>query len=252
MARSRKSVNPRRPGVRRAGRQRGAALLLLVAVMGVGGAALFLSAFSRSGLEARRQQRTLVALARAEEALIGYAVQHGRLPRPAVSAADGSEAPQPCADEKACSGFLPSVTLGVEGADAWGKLLRYSVTPEFTREPIRSGAALATKTLQSRDANGKLFYRVGAETCDIRAQCAPAVVFSSGRENFGTTVQGLPQANGAEGNEDEQNNEVAAKRFVQRALNDEPEQPGGVFDDLVRAMDISLLYRRMNAAGKLK
>ena len=67
-------------------RQRGAALLLLVAVLGLGAASLLIGAFGHDTGEAARQQRTLATLAQARDALLGFAVTHGRLPRPAASA----------------------------------------------------------------------------------------------------------------------------------------------------------------------
>ena len=77
-------------------RQRGAALLLLVAVLGLGAASLLINAFSRNTAEAERQQRTLATLAQAREALLGFAATNGRLPRPAASALDGRERPVDC------------------------------------------------------------------------------------------------------------------------------------------------------------
>src|SRR5471032_1061152 len=118
-------------------RQRGAALLLLLMLAGVGAATLLVSALSRSSLEARRQQLTVRRLGQASDALLGYASTYGRLPRPAVSATDGNEREQPCDTEDSCTGWLPWVALGIDGSDAWGKRLRYSVTPEYTQAPVR-------------------------------------------------------------------------------------------------------------------
>lgn len=232
--------------------QRGAALLLLVAVMGVGGAALFISALSHSQLEARREQRTMVTLAQAQDALLGYAIRFGRLPRPAVSATDGRESPRLCGDDAACTGFLPWVTLGVDGADAWGKLLVYSVTPRYTLRPIEIQSAVPTKTVQARATGGRLFYLAGTDLCAARGPCSPAIVYSTGKNNLGTSTLGLAQANGASGNVDELNNAFGATHYVQRPATDDPGAPGGVYDDLVSWMPLPLLYVRMFAAGQLQ
>jgi hypothetical protein len=242
MARS-SSADPRR--------QRGAALLMLLAVASVGFAALLLSAFGRSDVERLRERRTLAVLARASDALTGFASTHGRLPRPAISATDGREQPAPCADEAACSGFLPWVDLGVEGADSWGKRLRYSVTPPYTRAPIQRISAVGTKQVLTRDGSGALRYVAGQDPCVQAAPCAPAVVYSQGRSNLGTSVAGLPQANGATDNLDEIDNDSATTVFYQRPATIDTRVPGGQFDDLLVALPLATLYERMAAARTL-
>ncbi|AVR96674.1 hypothetical protein [Pseudoduganella armeniaca] len=232
-------------------RQRGAALLLLLAVASIGFAAVLIGAFGRSGVEQLREQRTLARLALASDALLGFAAVNGRLPRPAMSATDGREASAPCADEAACSGFLPWVTLGVEGADSWGKRLRYSVTPLYTIAPIQRLTAVATKRVQTRDGDGTLRYVVGQAQCVLAVACAPAVVYSQGRANLGTSVAGLPQANGALDNLDEIGNDNATTGFIQRPASVDPRAPGGPFDDLLVALPLETLYERMTAARTL-
>jgi len=232
-------------------RQRGAALLMLLAVASVGFATLLLSAFGRSDVERLRERRTLLVLAQASDALVGFAATHGRLPRPAISATDGRERPEPCADEAACSGFLPWVTLGVEGADSWGKRLRYSVTPLYTAAPIRRLSAIATKRVQTRDGAGNLRYDTGQAECVIYAQCVPAVVYSHGRNNLGTSVAGLSQVNAARNNLDEIANDLATTGFIRRAASTDPAVPGGAFDDLLVVIPLDTLYERMTAARTL-
>ena len=247
--RSRPASDSGHPG--RARRQRGAALLLLLAVASIGFAAVLIGAFGRSGVEQLREQRTLARLAQASDALIGYAALNGRLPRPAMSATDGRESLEPCADEGACSGFLPWVTLGVAGEDSWGKRLRYSVTPAYTRAPILRIVTYGTKQVLTRDGNGALRYVVGQDPCVQAAPCAPAVIYSQGRANLGTSVAGLAQANGTAGNIDEIDNDTATTAFVQRPASVEARVPGGPFDDLVVALPLATLYERMTAARTL-
>lgn len=232
-------------------RQRGAALLLLLAVASIGFAALLIGAFGRSGVERLREQRTLDRLAQANDALIGYAALHGRLPRPAVSATDGRESDEACEDEAACSGFLPWVTLGVPGEDSWGKRLRYSVTPLYTRVPILRISAFGTKQVLTRDSAGTLRHAVGQEPCVQAAPCAPAVIYSQGPANLGTSVAGLPQANGASDNIDEIDNDSATTVFYQRPASIDPRVPGGQFDDLLVALPLATLYERMTATRTL-
>ncbi|HEV7816108.1 MAG TPA: hypothetical protein VGP06_13540, partial [Janthinobacterium sp.] len=161
-------------------RQGGAVLLILLTLIGLGAATLLINAMGNNHVQALRERKTLDALAQAREALIGFATLHGRLPRPAASASDGLEMAAPCGSEESCTGFLPWVALGVEGADAWGKRLRYSVTPVLTREPVDAGRAVTTKVVRGRDSNGQLTYLAGQESCTQRFPCAPFVVLSDG------------------------------------------------------------------------
>ncbi|MGK5078937.1 hypothetical protein [Janthinobacterium sp. HLX7-2] len=235
----------------RHGRQRGAALLLLVAVLGLGAASLLISAFSRNTGEAERQLRTLATLAQARDALLGFATTHGRLPRPAASAIDGRERPADCASDADCSGFLPWVALGVAGSDAWGKLLRYSVTPEMARAPIVSFSAVANRVVLGRAGRGELAYVAGQELCDVSAQCLPVVLFSQGKEHYGTSATGVTQINTARGNADEAANDYASRRFISRPASAQDGVPGGVFDDQLSWITLPILYQRMRAARNL-
>lgn len=232
-------------------RQRGAALLLLLAVLGLGAASLLIGAFGRNTGEAARQQRTLATLAQAREALLGFAATQGRLPRPAASALDGRERAGDCTDDAQCSGFLPWVALGVEGNDAWGKLLRYSVTPAMARAPIVSFSAIADRVVLTRDGRGDFAFVAGQEQCDISAQCLPVVVFSQGKDHYGTAASGVPQINTARGNIDEASNDSASRSFIARPASDNAALPGGAFDDILSWITLPTLYQRMRAARNL-
>lgn len=233
------------------GRQRGAALLLLVAVLGLGAASLLIGAFGRNTAEAERQLRTLSTLAQAREALLGFAATHGRLPRPAASALDGRERPADCAGDADCSGFLPWVALGVAGVDAWGKLLRYSVTPEMARAPIVSFSAVANRVVLGRDGGGQFIYVAGQEQCDVSAQCLPAVLFSQGKDGHGTSGAGVAQRPAARGAIDAAANDGASRSFISRPASGNDAMPGGAFDDQLTWITVPALYQRMRAARNL-
>jgi len=245
---------PALPHHRRSGRpsQRGAALLLLLAVAGVGAATLLVSALGGPRSDAARERQTLVVMGQAKEALIGYALHHGRLPRPAISATNGQESPLPCASESSCTGFLPWVTLGVSAQDGWGKLLHYSVSPDFTQWPIMTSAAVGGKRVLTRLDSGALAFLAGQPECSLRAQCVPAVLLSTGRYNLGTSPQGIAQSNGAQGNVDEIQNNSGFNDFISRRASSDPARPGGEFDDLVTWIPLRLLYLRMSASGQLR
>lgn len=227
-------------------RQRGAALLMLVALAGIGSAALLMQAYKPGADDLRQELQTEQILGEAREALLGYASRYGRLPRPAVSALDGTEDPRPCDTAESCNGFIPWVTLGIRGGDSWGKLLRYSVTPAFTVTPIRQLTA-GDKVVIGRTSTGMLTYIVGQAQCEVYAQCAPAVLYSSGKNNLGTSVQGIHQASVATGNVDERQNDATPTYFISRTRSDNANAAGGPFDDMVTWVPIQQLQARLRA-----
>lgn len=228
-------------------KQRGAALLTLLLIATVAVAAVLLSAFGGGSVERAREQRTLALLAQANEALIGFAATHGRLPRPAPAGAPGPsanagqaghEATAPCTSEADCTGLLPWLDLGLPAADNWGHPLRYSVTPAFTVAPLARTALIADKRVLSRDASGALFFVAGQEACSLAAQCAPAVILSRGPSD-------------APDSQDEAGNLLATANFMQRPRSTAPNAPGGAFDDLLTVVPLNTLYDRMAAAKTL-
>ncbi|MRV72740.1 hypothetical protein GJ700_13580 [Duganella sp. FT92W] len=232
-------------------RQHGAVLLILLAILALAGSSLLMSAFGGVHPQARREQQTLMVLAQAKDALAGFAAVNGRLPLPAASAFDGLERPTPCASDADCTGFLPWAALGIDGADAWGQRLRYSVTPALTTYAYAASTAVANRTVQTRDSDGELRYVAGGAACSVQAQCAPFVVLSHGRYNLGVSEAGLERANAADGNDDEQTNAVQALHFISRPATTDPRRAGGPFDDLVAWLPLDLLYQRMRAARTL-
>lgn len=225
-------------------KQRGAALLTLLLIATVAMAAVLLSAFSSSSVERVREERTYALLAQANEALIGFAATHGRLPRPAPLAAtlgaagSGHERAASCTSEADCTGLLPWMDLGLPALDNWGHQLRYSVTPAFTVAPLARTALIASKRVLSRDANGNLFFVAGQDACSLGAQCVPAVILSRGRSDTPAS-------------QDEAGNLLAATNFMQRPRSAEANAPGGAFDDLLAVVPLNTLYERMAAAKTL-
>lgn len=221
---------------RAAERQRGAVLLILVAVLGLGATSLFLGTFGKHNADARRAQATLTALAEAREALQGFAAAHGRLPRPARDLRNGSEGP-PCTDDLGCTGYLPWLALGIRAGDAWGHALRYSVTPVFTEAPLQRTSAVATRTVLTRLPSGQVTYLAGNPACSLGSPCMVAVLWSGGRDALA----------GA----DEDANRRATLHFMQRAPSQDSAVPGGAFDDLVTWVAPEPLYAQMARARVL-
>lgn len=206
-----------------------------------------------AGLVAQRQaelwRQGRAQLEECKAALIGYAVVYGRLPRPAVSASNGEESPLPCSTDAACTGLLPWATLGLGKGDPWGKLLRYSVSPRYAGGSTGTDAidllatGAETKTIKTpRFSDPKVL--------DNLATSVPAVVFSQGPKNYGTTPDGGVIGDGSHANGDEDSNDTASQIFIAR----EPSDAGhtrGEFDDLMAWVSPFLLKSRLMQAGFL-
>ena len=225
------------------------AIVLIIVALLLGG----LLPTVTSQLEQQRNNETSKQLAEIKEALIGYALIHGRLPRPATSAIDGAERAAICTGATAisdCAGFIPWATLGISKLDSWGKIIRYSVTPNFANAPFTLSATVATKTMQTRDA-GALTYLAGQASCTTTNQCVPAVIFSHGKNNFGTGNSGNAIADSSTTNADEGTNNGITNNFFSRIHSNNTTASGGEFDDIVVWIPLNTLMSRMVAAGKL-
>jgi len=195
-------------------------------------------------VEQRKISDTQKILDETRDALIGFAAVNGRLPRPATSATDGTERAANCGSEAQCTGFIPWTVLGTSKLDGWGKIVRYSVTPAFANAPAAVTLASAgTKTIQTRLAPG--FGLTNMITG------VPAVIYSPGANNHGTTESGdtLPDNSGT--NADEDTNAAAIVTFIYRVVVTSTAAAGGEFDDLVSWVPATILFNRMIAAGKL-
>jgi type II secretory pathway pseudopilin PulG len=199
-------------------------------------------------MDQRRVADTRRMLDEAREALVGYAVRHGHLPCPAISAANGEEdrSGNRCTDERR-DGFLPWATLGLPKLDAWNHLYRYSVTPAFADSGQRFKIITPRDiTIYTRDAAGALAYA-------SPPQDVPAVIVSHGANGAGAYSElGVPVAGaGGGGNEDERNNAQSDVNFVARQPSDNRAQQGGEFDDVVVWVSPNILFNRMVAAQVL-
>ncbi|MRX10995.1 hypothetical protein GJ697_24535 [Pseudoduganella sp. FT25W] len=218
-------------------RQRGAAALILLLVLILGAAAGMMSAYGGSG-KAERERQAEQTLAQAQQALLGFAILHGRLPRPALSATDGRERATACDSEQACTGYLPWATLSLAPTTARGLPLRYSVTPAFAAPQTLPSAAVATKTISRRDA-ARLVYRYGDSQCGPTTQCLPAVLIAPGKAMAAAGSEAGDQAANARG----------SVHFIQRPLTEDERIAGGAFDDILAWVSYSELRTRMVLAG---
>ncbi len=119
------------------GKQRGAALIVMVVIMAVGSAAFLVNSLNSAGLKIKRDEITAAALAQAKDALIGQAVTYndypGSLPCPDTDDDGTSDA----GGTTGCPqyiGRLPWKTLGLPDLrDAAGERLWYTLSRNVRR-----------------------------------------------------------------------------------------------------------------------
>jgi type II secretory pathway pseudopilin PulG len=226
------------------------AVVLLLVTLLLGSILIPLS----SQVDQRRVTDTEKQLEAIKEALIGFAVANRYLPCPAVSSANGVEdrTGTACTGGKRV-GFLPWVTLGVQGNDSWGNRYRYSVTPAFTVSDPNNLFALDQVTdatwitIQGRDSTGAVINLTAANS-------VPVALLSHGKNGYGATSEsGVARAlPGTWANTlDEYNNANNSTTFWSRARTENTAATGGEFDDVVVWISPSILFSRMVAAGRL-
>ena len=133
--------------------------------------------------------------------------------------------------------------MGSGKLDAWGNIIRYSVTPAFANAAFAL-TTVGTKTIQERNE---------ASTLVSYATEVPVVVWSNGPENFGTNGTGAVRANNSSGvtNVDEITNNTASTTFRRRISVNNSAATGGEFDDIVIFIPTAILVNKAIAAGKL-
>ena len=224
------------------------AIALLVLALILGGILAPLNAQVEQG----KIRDTNKVISDINEALLGYVMINGRLPRPATSSINGVENAAACGSvpgsdpEEVCKGFIPWTTLGSGKLDAWGNIIRYSVTPAFANSAFAL-TTVGTKTIHEGDPALPL------------AEKVPVVVWSNGPQNFGTNGTGAVRANNSSGvtNKDEIFNNTAVLFFISRvstnnsAATNSSGAVGGEFDDIVTFIPTAILVNKAIAAGKL-
>lgn len=221
------------------------AVVLIIVGLLIGGLTVPLTA----QIDMRNINKTRESLASINDALIGYAVIHGHLPCPAISAANGSESSRSASgDCNNRSGLLPWAELGIDKLDAWGHLFRYSVTPLFSNNTtLPTLAANGDIIVKTRDTAGSLINYTNTATNLI-----PAIVISHGKNAAGAfNNDGSQIADTALTNIDEDTNATSSTTFILREESNNTGVTGGEFDDLVSWISPNILLNRMIVAGKL-
>lgn len=172
-------------------RERGAALLIILTIIGIGAAFLLVSALNKANQQIERDKITTAALAQAKEALIGYAAsvdistkRPGDLPCPdrdndgkagttiplvtSCGSAGGSNQAQRL-------GRLPWKDLGLPDLrDASGERLWYAVSNNFKEQTRTASLNSDTNgTITIRDAGGSILYDGSASTGVVAVIIAP-------------------------------------------------------------------------------
>ena len=250
-------------------------LAIVIAIMG-----LLLGAFLaplRAQIDAARVRETERMLDEVREALIGYTIIHGALPCPDI-VADGIDgaAPATCTGPT-LEGILPFQVLGVPRADAWGRLLRYRITEEFSNRSL-TGQPPGAGRLDLTDSGDITVLTRGDDpgtggTTELKHQSvataltrtAPALVLSTGPNGLGGigAETGTPLASPSGGAADETENSDGDATFVSRihsrgtgACDDAdetsvPAPPSCEFDDIVVWISTPVLMARMVEARVL-
>ena len=243
-------------------RHRGFSLLELSIVLIILGllSSSLLADFStlRTVAETNEAQRQLD---NAREALLGFAISHGRLPCPAAPGGSGIESPENGGNcTNPWDGFLPAISLGLQpvndqgyALDPWGNPIRYAITtfknPACASTPCISSenglrntwnsAIPAAPDLRVCSAAEDSTGSAGSAECGahhILTKDAVAVIFSLGRNG-----QLSPASS------DETANTNNDRLFVSHPATAAPNP----FDDQVSWISASILYSRLLAAGRL-
>lgn len=137
--------------------QKGGALLVMLVILVIGITTVFVSSLSGTTLQNRRNHSSAESLAKAKEALIGYALTygdthtgaHGFLPCPDMDGTAGGSSPYEGTSETCGSagehaiGRLPWRTLDLPALyDGAGECLWYAVSGKYKNNPAASGTTM--------------------------------------------------------------------------------------------------------------
>jgi hypothetical protein len=210
--------------------EKGAAVLALIAVIGLGVSTFLLNAVTKIRPDRQTETAVATALNLAREALVGFAIVNGKLPCPARPETETGGAGAGVEDCPRLFGALPWATLGLPESDSWGRRYSYRVSAGFTT-PF-DAATLGDITVLNT---------VGGSTLADRV---PAVVVSHGKNGFHAWLpSGSRIAASADG--DENGNDPADTTFVSKTRTD-------TFDDLVVWIDPLKLVEMVKAGGNLE
>jgi prepilin-type N-terminal cleavage/methylation domain-containing protein len=220
-------------------------------------------------LQLRRQEEARRQLEEAKDALLGFAVAHGRLPCPAAADSNGLEsfAAGGDATNGNCAsfhgGFLPGAALGLAPLDAQGFVrdpwaternrIRYAVhgagasvggvVNPLTRANGMQGASLAALGAAPH------FLMICASGATANASsCGPATNQLTRRAAFVLLSLGANAGATPRAGTDEARNVAGNPVFIYHEASD---VPGAEFDDIVHWVPVHLVVNRLLVAGRL-
>lgn len=220
-------------------RQRGFSLAEMAIVLVIVGILMAsgLGALS-SQLSNQRIKETKQMLERANEALLGYALSHNRLPCPADAA--GLESTRTAGQCTALYGDLPWQALGLPENDSWGRRLKYRVTSTFAKQDAICGDTTLSPCFTLQSVGDNTVKSAAGSYLISTSAAAAAIIFSEGPNGDNSTSS----ANETENRDCKSpHNATCNKIFVQ-------DSPDANFDDiLIWIPTLTLLYR-LSVAGK--
>lgn len=233
-------------------------LSIVLVIIGLLSGGLMMTISAQQDVAANSQVRN--QLDNASEALLGFAVRHGRFPCPAAPASSGEESP---AGGGNCSnpwnGFLPATTLGIlpvdeqgYAIDPWGNPIRYAVS-NITHPACGSAPCLTSENGVQNAWNSEIKPTPDLHVCSSakdssigsNAECATGrlltrdaavVIFSLGKNGRQPAI-----------GDDETSNQNNDRLFVAHDVTATPNE----FDDRVNWISANILYSRLLAAGRL-
>lgn len=231
-------------------RQRGAALLILMSILGLIGALFAMRLFSEGNRLAQTATGTAATLREATDALVGYAAAQPLpyLPCPdrttGAGANDGLEEARVAGACPVAEGNLPWKTLGLQGKDPWGNRLRYRADPNFSN----SSTGIQLTTVQ---AVPPVTVNIINSSGTTIANNLVLVVLSHGQNTWGATSGGGSAiANAPAANTNERENTDGDTTYVSAPQADST-AAGGEFDDQAGWLTTAQLIARLQAAGRL-
>ena len=222
-------------------------------------------------VDTRKIEQTQAVLDRAREALLGFAIAHGRFPCPADATSAGREPQGTDPARGACPvyhGFLPAAALGLAASDGhgyavdgWGiaaNRIRYAVANQTVGPSGNSAAFTRVNGVRSAgiaplsDPALSLLHVCASGTGVSRgAHCgsAPTLVSTTPVVIWSVGPNALTGGKSVDEAQNPNPNGGSADRiFVSRVRSG---VPGGEFDDIVAWIPMPILIGRMVAAGQL-
>ena len=206
--------------------QRGFVLIIMLLILILGSTYFLLVELNSNALPMKANTEVSRQIEQVIDSLVGFALTNKRLPY--AAGVNGVEN-----NLLSGEGYLPWATLGIDGKDRWGRLLRYRVDNNYTVVSVIAPPSSGGFTVKNL---------AGATLSQTGGNSPPAVVFSCG-------VDGKP-SNGNDANGVVNTNANCNNPGAALAVYVQDTYATGGFDDILLWLPRSTLVNRMVAAGK--